>query len=329
MWKSGTHINALHDYREDMLHLDPCTIIQTVHVAAYVESASQVLHSEEQTPKSWRRKARTRTDLCLTAIKDHPAFKRHGLSRRRTVLFVHRTTTAREWPSAYVESASQVLHPEEQTPKSWRRKARTRIDLCLIAIKDHPAFKRHRLFRRQTVPSVHPDVAAWCLALGTVALVVMSTLPESSPGEALSVVRGEKLAGQRRCEEIYVVGEGETLHTISDKCGDPFIVERNPHVHDPDDVFPGLVLKLAPLSTRAIAEEKEQTVELSQTKVAIFCLLADGNLNTSSRSKAAVRVMPMGEGELIRGWWWFSTPVLWSKVAALWVQKRNMAARMR
>ncbi|MED6118004.1 hypothetical protein PIB30_115391, partial [Stylosanthes scabra] len=42
------------------------------------------------------------------------------------------------------------------------------------------------------------------------------------------------------CEEIYVVGEGETLHTISDKCGDPFIVENNPHIHDPDDVFPGL-----------------------------------------------------------------------------------------
>ncbi|CAA3016744.1 uncharacterized protein LOC111408128 [Olea europaea var. sylvestris] len=48
------------------------------------------------------------------------------------------------------------------------------------------------------------------------------------------------------CEEIYVVREGETLHTISDKCGDPFIVEQNPHVHDSDDVFPGLVIKITP-----------------------------------------------------------------------------------
>jgi hypothetical protein len=45
---------------------------------------------------------------------------------------------------------------------------------------------------------------------------------------------------------VYVVGEGETLHSISDKCGDPFIVERNPHIHDPDDVFPGLVIALCP-----------------------------------------------------------------------------------
>lgn len=54
------------------------------------------------------------------------------------------------------------------------------------------------------------------------------------------------LHNHRPCEEIYVVGEGETLHTISDKCGDPFIVERNPHIHDPDDVFPGLVIKINP-----------------------------------------------------------------------------------
>jgi hypothetical protein len=52
--------------------------------------------------------------------------------------------------------------------------------------------------------------------------------------------------GPRPREEVYVVVEGETLHTISNKCGDPFIVERNPHVHDPDDVFPGLVIALRP-----------------------------------------------------------------------------------
>ncbi|KAK8686625.1 hypothetical protein V6N13_125648 [Hibiscus sabdariffa] len=56
-------------------------------------------------------------------------------------------------------------------------------------------------------------------------------------------VKGGQLLN-RPCDEIYVVGEGESLHTISDKCGDPFIVERNPHINDPDDVFPGLVLHI-------------------------------------------------------------------------------------
>ncbi|KAK4481172.1 hypothetical protein RD792_012053 [Penstemon davidsonii] len=55
---------------------------------------------------------------------------------------------------------------------------------------------------------------------------------------------------ERPCDEIYVVKEGETLHTISDKCGDPYIVEENPHIHDPDDVFPGLVIKITPFSNR-------------------------------------------------------------------------------
>ncbi|KAK8715672.1 hypothetical protein V6N13_043000 [Hibiscus sabdariffa] len=48
------------------------------------------------------------------------------------------------------------------------------------------------------------------------------------------------------CDEIYMVGEGETLQTIGEKCGDPFIVEHNPHIHDPGDVFPGLVIKITP-----------------------------------------------------------------------------------
>uniref|UniRef100_A0A7N1A394 LysM domain-containing protein n=1 Tax=Kalanchoe fedtschenkoi TaxID=63787 RepID=A0A7N1A394_KALFE len=52
------------------------------------------------------------------------------------------------------------------------------------------------------------------------------------------------------CAEVYVVGEGETLHTISDRCGDPFIVEQNPHIQDPDDVFPGLVIKITQQHTK-------------------------------------------------------------------------------
>lgn len=53
---------------------------------------------------------------------------------------------------------------------------------------------------------------------------------------------------QRVCDEIYVVEEGETLETISNKCRDSYIVERNPHIHDPDDVFPGLLIKIIPNS---------------------------------------------------------------------------------
>ncbi|KAK1409171.1 hypothetical protein QVD17_35696 [Tagetes erecta] len=59
-----------------------------------------------------------------------------------------------------------------------------------------------------------------------------------------------RVTAQASCDEIYVVGEGETLHTISDKCGDPYIVEENPHIHDPDDVFPGLVIKITPSRLR-------------------------------------------------------------------------------
>ncbi|PKA55398.1 hypothetical protein AXF42_Ash006600 [Apostasia shenzhenica] len=59
-------------------------------------------HPEQQTPKKWRRKATPRTDLRLTAIKDHPTFKRHGLSRRQTVPSVRRTATSREWPPSFL-----------------------------------------------------------------------------------------------------------------------------------------------------------------------------------------------------------------------------------
>lgn len=48
------------------------------------------------------------------------------------------------------------------------------------------------------------------------------------------------------CDEIYVVKEGETLQTISEKCGDPYIVEGNPHIHDHDDIFPGLLIRITP-----------------------------------------------------------------------------------
>ncbi|KAK7390047.1 hypothetical protein VNO78_25345 [Psophocarpus tetragonolobus] len=91
------------------------------------------------------------------------------------------------------------------------------------------------------------DAASWYCAFVLVALVLLSMFKDSSillPTHANNFLDSTLLS--RPCEEIYVVGEGETLHTISDKCGDPFIVENNPHIHDPDDVFPGLVIKITP-----------------------------------------------------------------------------------
>ncbi|KAI4340850.1 hypothetical protein MLD38_025650 [Melastoma candidum] len=101
------------------------------------------------------------------------------------------------------------------------------------------------------------EAASCCLAVLLVCFILMA----SDRGMLVSggsfrvadkqVTRGSWLL-HKPCDEIYVVGEGETLHTISDKCGDPFIVERNPHIHDPDDVFPGLVLKITPSRNRKL-----------------------------------------------------------------------------
>ncbi|KAK7280007.1 hypothetical protein RJT34_25069 [Clitoria ternatea] len=94
------------------------------------------------------------------------------------------------------------------------------------------------------------ESASWYCAIVLLGMILLGSIRQSTvvDGEA---VRGNNLR-DRACDEIYVVGEGETLHTISDKCGDPFIVERNPHIHDPDDVFPGLVIKIIPTNTRKL-----------------------------------------------------------------------------
>lgn len=85
------------------------------------------------------------------------------------------------------------------------------------------------------------DEISWYLALTVIAVVLLSSLQADS-----GAVRGEFQFMNQPCDELYEVGEGETLHTIIDKCGDPYIVEENPHIHDPDDVFPGLIIKITP-----------------------------------------------------------------------------------
>ncbi|KAK1297611.1 hypothetical protein QJS10_CPB15g00646 [Acorus calamus] len=104
--------------------------------------------------------------------------------------------------------------------------------------------------KRSPVAAAADEALMWC-ALALVALILLGSLGrENELVEAAEtrIVRGAALHGRwrRPCDEIYVVEEGETLHSISDKCGDPFIVEENPHIHDPDDVFPGLVIKITP-----------------------------------------------------------------------------------
>ncbi|CAA3005426.1 uncharacterized protein LOC111382543 [Olea europaea var. sylvestris] len=91
------------------------------------------------------------------------------------------------------------------------------------------------------------DAVSWSCAIALIAFILLSSIRYSTANDR---VRGRQLQ-DRPCDEIYVVQEGETLHTISDKCGDPYIVERNPHIHDPDDVFPGLVIKITPSNPRS------------------------------------------------------------------------------
>ncbi|KAK1421412.1 hypothetical protein QVD17_23724 [Tagetes erecta] len=88
----------------------------------------------------------------------------------------------------------------------------------------------------------YADAARWYCIVFLVLMVVLGSFTEDN-----SLINKSNPSA---CDEIYVVGEGETLHTISDKCGDPFIVEENPHIHDPDDVFPGLIIKITPSNPR-------------------------------------------------------------------------------
>ncbi|PHT35847.1 hypothetical protein CQW23_23547 [Capsicum baccatum] len=51
----------------------------------------------------------------------------------------------------------------------------------------------------------------------------------------------QQLGSSKLCDEIYIVGDGETLQTISDNCDDL----SNTHINDDDDdIYPGLVLNI-------------------------------------------------------------------------------------
>ncbi|KAK1429551.1 hypothetical protein QVD17_11762 [Tagetes erecta] len=96
------------------------------------------------------------------------------------------------------------------------------------------------------------ETVTWYCSLFLVIMLVLSCCESSSTENEgiLKRVQTNVVDYNKACDEIYVVREGETLHTIGDKCGDPYIVEENPHIHDPDDVFPGLVIKITPFKNR-------------------------------------------------------------------------------
>ncbi|GMI66890.1 hypothetical protein HRI_000358300 [Hibiscus trionum] len=111
---------------------------------------------------------------------------------------------------------------------------------------------RSRIF---ALSSMAEDEASWCCVFLLVTLLLLNSFEETDSTMTNEEGYDDKVIGrrllERACDEIYVVADGETLHSISDKCGDPFIVENNPHIHDPDDVFPGLVIKITPLYSRS------------------------------------------------------------------------------
>lgn len=93
---------------------------------------------------------------------------------------------------------------------------------------------------------------SWNCAVFVALMLVLSSCESNTSDFTTQMMFHESVSNSnnKACDEIYVVREGETLQTISEKCGDPYIVEENPHIHDPDDVFPGLVIKINPFTNR-------------------------------------------------------------------------------
>ncbi|GMH23169.1 hypothetical protein Nepgr_025012 [Nepenthes gracilis] len=116
--------------------------------------------------------------------------------------------------------------------------------------------KARNVMPKQGLPSwlAAAEKVSWFCALLMAFMVVMSLCQEEKESDYFVKQRlwTESMKMKEACDEIYVVREGETLQTISEKCGDPFIVEENPHIHDPDDVFPGLIIKITPFKNRDV-----------------------------------------------------------------------------
>lgn len=110
--------------------------------------------------------------------------------------------------------------------------------------------------KKRLLIAVADEASLYCaivlVALFLLALVIQIDSTSNADASTNSLMGDQEDCQQhyqrRICDEIYEVEEGETLETISKKCRDSYIVERNPHIHDPDDVFPGLLIKIIPNS---------------------------------------------------------------------------------
>lgn len=103
---------------------------------------------------------------------------------------------------------------------------------------------------RLNLTSEVAEKVSWYCALFLALMLVLSCCECIESELSTAGMNRTREMNYKLCDEIYVVREGETLNTISEKCGDPYIVEENPHIHDPDDVFPGLVIKITPFKNR-------------------------------------------------------------------------------
>ncbi|KAM7526075.1 hypothetical protein LguiA_015977 [Lonicera macranthoides] len=103
---------------------------------------------------------------------------------------------------------------------------------------------------RLNLSSEVAEKVSWYCALFLALMLVLSCCEYMESDLPTAGMNQTREMNDKPCDEIYVVREGETLNTISEKCGDPYIVEENPHIHDPDDVFPGLVIKITPFKNR-------------------------------------------------------------------------------
>ncbi|KAI4310539.1 hypothetical protein MLD38_035511 [Melastoma candidum] len=104
--------------------------------------------------------------------------------------------------------------------------------------------------RVSSMTAVAESTSWYCALLMALMLVLSCCDGQKGESREFAVIRVRNQDMNRPCDEIYVVREGETLQTIAEKCRDPYIVEENPHIHDPDDVFPGLVIRINPFNKR-------------------------------------------------------------------------------
>ncbi|TKY45097.1 cell wall macromolecule catabolic process [Spatholobus suberectus] len=117
---------------------------------------------------------------------------------------------------------------------------------ALPAEKDFDVKTQAKLARIKKARMWGLEPMSWFFFIVLIAtLRLVPNIEESSPPTTdESNIDVENHPLEQPCSEFYVVREGETLYSIAEKCKDPLIWLWNPHVEDPDDVYPGVILRL-------------------------------------------------------------------------------------